>query len=143
MRCQMLAAWKRREAIDWKDARIGVLQLCLGVHSYIFYNFGVVNLNKINLTVFCSVRITVHIEMAEEKMEVVRMDILSVSVMKRVVEYSQGCSFTVRVIVHYNVLTVLYHYIMYHTQKCNWSLSLRTEWSFFTCRRSFGPSQGM
>lgn len=59
-----------------------------------FYNFGVVNLNKINLTVFCSVRITVHIKMAEEKMEVVRMDILSVSVMKRVVEYSQGCSFS-------------------------------------------------
>jgi len=85
-----------------------------------FYNFGVVNLNKINFTVFCSVRITVHIKMAEEKMEVVRMDILSVSIMKRVVEYSKGCSFTVRVIVHYNVLyhyicTVLYHYIMYRT----------------------------
>lgn len=84
-----------------------------------FCNFGVVSLNKINFTVFCSVRITVHIKMAEEKMEVVRMDILSVSIMKRVVEYSQGCSFSVRVIVHYNVLTALYHYIMNHAQKYN------------------------
>jgi len=43
--------------------------------------------------------------MAEEKMEVVRMDIPSVFIMKRVVEYSQGCNFTVRVIVSYYVLT--------------------------------------
>jgi len=84
-----------------------------------FYNFSVVILNKINFTVFRSVRITVHIKMAEEKMEVVRMDIPAVSIMKRVVEYSQGCSFTVRVIVHYFVLTVLYHCRMYHTQKYN------------------------
>jgi hypothetical protein len=90
MRCQMFAAWKRREAIDWREASVGVLQLCLGVHNYMyFYNFGVVNLNKSNFTVFCSVRITVHIKMAEEKMEVVRMDILSVSIMKRVVVFAR------------------------------------------------------
>jgi len=54
-----------------------------------FYNFGVVNLNKSNFTVFCSVRITVHIKMAEEKMEVVRMDILSVPIMKRFVVFAR------------------------------------------------------